>query len=209
MHNGMLPTGDLQPLYFVDNHPSMPRWFKGMKVIIHEWGLWPEQQSLAAQCTEFHCPPGRTDCCCWRLLFTQPDFEGQKSQLQELIEGRRHICDFYPKYHCELNFIEQYWGAAKFQYRAAPRPTTAAAMEDTVRESLDSVPLIQIQRFVSFVAFTSHLIFSRFANHSAQFIAAYREGLSGAQASWANKRYHSHHTIPLQCILKARDSVHT
>ena len=66
----------------------MPRWFKGMEVMIREWGLWPEQQPLAAQCTEFHCPPIPTDCCCQRLLFTQPDFDSQKSQLQELIEGR-------------------------------------------------------------------------------------------------------------------------
>ena len=137
----------------------------------------------------------------------QPNFEGQKSHLQELIKGCGHICNFYLKYHCGLKFIKQYWGAAKFQYRAAPWPTTAAAMKDTVRESLDSVPLIQIQRSISFVTFTSHLIFSRFANHSAQFTTAYREGLSGAQASWANKRYHSHRTIPLQCIPSARDSV--
>jgi hypothetical protein len=113
MRTGRLPTDQPQPLYFDNDHPSMPGWFKGMEVIIREWGLWPEQ-GLAAQCSDFHCIPGRTDCCCRRLLFTQPDFESQRSQLQELIEERGHICDFYPKYHCELNFIEQYWGAAKF-----------------------------------------------------------------------------------------------
>ncbi|KAI9446711.1 hypothetical protein H4582DRAFT_1804652, partial [Lactarius indigo] len=50
-------------------------------------------------------------------------------------------------------------------------------------------------------------LFSRFANHSAHFIAAYREGLSGAQAAWANKKYHSHHTLLPQCILEARTTV--
>ena len=39
------------------------------------------------------------------ILFNQPDFVPQKSELQELIEKRGHLCDFYPKYHCELNFI--------------------------------------------------------------------------------------------------------
>jgi hypothetical protein len=145
MRDGRLPTGEPQPLYFPEDHCTMPGWFKGMEIIIWEWGLWPVG-GLAAQCPLFHCPPDRTDCCCRRILFLQPDFTAQKSQLQELIEGRGHLCDFYPKYHCELNFIEQYWGAAKLQYRAAPRPTTAAAMEKLVKESLDGVPLLQIRR---------------------------------------------------------------
>ena len=66
---------------------------------------------------QLECVPGKTDCCCHCLLFTQPDFIAQKSHLEEFITSHGHICDFYPKYHCELNFIEQYWGAANFHYR--------------------------------------------------------------------------------------------
>src|SRR5271155_3390864 len=40
----------------------------------------------------------KTDCCCCRILFTQPDFVVQKSHLEELITSRGYICDFYPKY---------------------------------------------------------------------------------------------------------------
>jgi hypothetical protein len=86
-----------------------------MEQIIKERRLWPAE-GLNVQCPNFHCPSGRTDCCCRRLLFSQPDFVDQKSQLQELIESRGHLCDFYPKYHCELNFIEQYWGTAKYRF---------------------------------------------------------------------------------------------
>jgi hypothetical protein len=146
MRSGKLPNGDPQFFYYPDDHPTMPGWFKGMEAIIRERGLWPEEGAgLPAQCLDFKCPPNRTDCCCRCVLFNQPDFVNQKPKLQEYIEERGHICDFYPKYHCELNFIEQYWGAAKLQYRAATRSTNIKDMETTVRESLDSVPLLQIR----------------------------------------------------------------
>jgi hypothetical protein len=117
MHCGTLPNGQSQDFYFPadgpDHHPTMPGWFKGMEQIIQERGLWPEG-GLPAQCgTDFKCAPGCIDCCCQHILYLQPDFVAQKSQLEELIEQRHHLCDFYPKYHCELNFIEQYWGTAK------------------------------------------------------------------------------------------------
>jgi hypothetical protein len=91
-------------------------------------------------------PPGRTDCCCRHILFLQPDFVSQKSQLQELVKSRGHLCDFYPKYHCELNFIEQYWGAAKLHFRMAGRAATINEMERNVIQSLDDVPLLHIRR---------------------------------------------------------------
>jgi hypothetical protein len=147
MCSGTLPNGEPQYFYFPDDHPTMPSWFKGMEIIIRERGLWPEEGlGLHAQCPDFKCPADRTDCCCRRVLFNQADFITQKSELQEFIESCGHLCDFYPKYHCELNFIEQYWGAAKFQYRTATRSSTIKDMGTAVRECLDSVPLLQIRQ---------------------------------------------------------------
>ena len=145
MRNGKLLTGEDQLFYFPDEHPTMAGWFKGMEVIIRKHGLWPAD-GLLAQCVNFHCPPGRTDCCCRRLLFMQPDFLDQKPLLQEFIERRGHLCNFYPKYHCELNFIEQYWGAAKLHFQVAGRATTIEEMERKVIACLDDVPLLQIRR---------------------------------------------------------------
>jgi hypothetical protein len=145
MRCGRLPNGDPQSFYFPDDHPSMPGWFKGMEQIIKERGLWPAE-GLNVQCANFHCPPGRTDCCCRRLLFSQPDFVDQKSQLQELIESRGHLCDFYPKYHCELNFIEQYWGVAKYRFRSMDCAATMEQMEKNVISCLNDIPLDQIRR---------------------------------------------------------------
>ena len=144
MRCGVLPNGEAQPLYFCEDHPTMPRWFKGMENIICECGLWPEE-GLRANCVP-RCEMGCTACCCWRLLFLQPDFVSQKSELKELIESRGHLCDFYPKYHCELNFIEQYWGVAKMRFRSAGRVKNLVEMEHQVVKCLDDVPLLEIRR---------------------------------------------------------------
>ena len=137
------PAGTHQTLYYSDDHPTMPGWFKGMEMIIRERGLWPEK-GLNAQCEGFKCQLGRADCCCQRLLFSQPDFVNQKLHLEEFVTSHGHICDFYPKYHCELNFIEQYWGAAKLRYRNSPKTRDVGEMEKNVTTCLDDVPLLQI-----------------------------------------------------------------
>ncbi len=33
--------------------------------------------------------------------------------VQEVIEAAGHLCIFLPKFHCELNFIEFFWGWVK------------------------------------------------------------------------------------------------
>ena len=64
--------------------------------------------------------------------------------LFELVESYGHIAFFYPKFHCELNFIEQCWGAAKYWYRMQPPTNNEAQMEKNVREALDSVDLLKM-----------------------------------------------------------------
>ena len=100
------------------------------------------------QCPGFRCEAGAQHCCCCHVSFTQPDFYAQKSELEEHITLRGHICDFYPKFHCELRFIEQYWGAVKWQYCSSPKITDIGEMEKNVINCLDDIPLLQIQRFV-------------------------------------------------------------
>jgi hypothetical protein len=82
MHGGMVLNSKPQEFYFPEDHPSMPSWFKDIEVIIQECGLWPKEGDLLAQCLGFRCLPGRADCGCRHILFLQPDFVSQKSQLQ-------------------------------------------------------------------------------------------------------------------------------
>ena len=150
MRNGVNPlTGEHQPFYFPDDHPTHPGWFKGMEQIIHERRLWPES-GLPAKCTGPKRPKGHVTCCCHHLFYSQANFKLQKPQLQEHIKSHGHLCDFYPKYHCELNFIEQYWDAAKLQFHIASHARTIHKMERKMLECLDNIPLDQIQRCITF-----------------------------------------------------------
>ena len=130
------------------------------------------------------------------------NFIAQKSHLKELITSCGHICDFYPKYHCELNFIEQYWGTAKFHYQSTPKTSDIDKMEQNVIACLEEIPQLQILRYVIlFLAQKSFFItcylysLLRYANHATRFIDSYTQGLSGPEAAWANKKYHGHCTL--------------
>src|SRR5258708_28445185 len=101
-----------------------------MKIVLEEWGLFQLQDNgkpLNGECKDFKCAEGAMDCCCCHILFNQPDFTCVKSHLEEVIMACGHLCDFYPKFHCELNYIEQYWGAAKLLYRSRPQDGEASS----------------------------------------------------------------------------------
>lgn len=37
----------------------------------------------------------------------------QRSSIEEVIANVGHLVEFFPKFHCECNFIERFWGEAK------------------------------------------------------------------------------------------------
>jgi len=53
-------------------------------------------------------------CCMYRVLSLQEDFRSEKSMLPSYIEERGHICEFLPKFHCELAAI-MLWGFGKYR----------------------------------------------------------------------------------------------
>ena len=109
---------------------------KGMKRILQERGLWKD--GLKKQCgrekkkrrggfddpvfeetmekyearTADRCEEGK-GCCALRILEAEPDFKNEVSLLETVIQSAGHEIIFYPKFHCELNYIEYYWAALK------------------------------------------------------------------------------------------------
>lgn len=77
-----------------------------MKQIAWERGLW--RPGLVLRDAE------NPDASLQHILSNCLDFQQQaNSILKEAIEARGHICDFFPKFHCELNAIERIWSKSK------------------------------------------------------------------------------------------------
>lgn len=65
-------------------------------------------------------PNESTTCCMRKVLSFQADFLAEKPRLQLVIEAAGHKCYFLPKFHCELNPIEMYWGWVKIRELNSP-----------------------------------------------------------------------------------------
>ncbi len=78
--------GNVQQMAFPDGEA------KGMKAILEERGV--DTKRMKAADTR-------------AILKSHPDFQNQKTLLEEFVEGRGHICLYYPKFHCELSPIER------------------------------------------------------------------------------------------------------
>jgi len=105
-----------------------------------------DANKLKAQCKGFKCKEGETDCCCRHILFNQPDFAHVPTLLETLCSRRGFKVIFLPKFHCELNFIEQCWGYAKRLYRLYPLTKKDEEMEANVHKALLAVPIECMRR---------------------------------------------------------------
>ena len=186
----------LQDLYFPTDHLAYPGKFKGMKTILEECRLH-QFANLHTKCPSFKCADVCENCCCWQVLFNQPDFSLVKSLLEETCSGYSIEVLFLPKFHCELNPIEMCWGCAKWLYHLKPESSKEADLERNTLESLEEVPLVFMRRYaIYFVYHKPTLILHRYANRAHQFGDGYLCGLTGALAVWAAKTFHGHRVYP-------------
>jgi hypothetical protein len=171
--DGIKSDGSKQLMHLPDGTP------KGIKKILEERDLWiPGLNRIWDDCKKRS--PVQNFCCAVRILELQPDFINQKPLIQEIIEARGHKVIFYPKFHCELNFIEMFWGAAK-KYARENCDYTFKSLEKTIPLALNSVSLESIRKY---------------AQRAWRFMDAYRKGLTGVEALYTVKKYKSHRKIP-------------
>jgi hypothetical protein len=136
--------GAPQEFYWPEGHKKSGL-FKGMATILTERGF--DVTKLKAQCKNFECAAGATDCCCCcRILYCQPDFANVESFLETTCKARGFQVILLLKFHCELNFIEQCWGFVKWIYRTYPMSTKDSDLEINVINALDSVPIASMRR---------------------------------------------------------------
>lgn len=171
-----------QPMVFPSDDPKHAREPKGIKAVLTERGLF--RKKLRGRC-ESKCEVGALACCNKRILELQPDFQEQKSLVQEVIEAAGHLCIFLPKFHCELNFIEFFWGAVK-KYLRDRCDYTFDTLKENMPLALASVQLQTIRKW-------------ELRTH--RWIEAYRSGLSTKDAQlrvkqFSSTKYKSHRRVP-------------
>lgn len=172
----------VQSMVFPANHAQHPNEPKGMQQVLKERGLW--RKGLLMECKP-KCDRNNSECCAKRILEHQPDFMAQKSLVQEVIEEAGHLCLFLPKFHCEINFIEYFWGAAK-RWLREHCDYTFETLKLNVPKALASVSLELIRRW---------------EHRSWRFIEAYAEGLDAHSSQqkvreFSSRQYKSHRRIP-------------
>lgn len=147
---------------------------KGIRTILMERDLW----SPSLRLNEAR-----------ELLARQPDFQSQLSWLEETLRAESgFFVDFYPKFHCEFNFIELYWGAVK-SYARRNCNYTFRGLQSLLPQALASVSLQSVRKF---------------ARKCYRYMDAYRitdengnRKLTPAQVEFAVKKFKKHRSIPL------------
>jgi hypothetical protein len=136
-------------------------YFKGVKRILEERGLWhdldrsPGRENkkwrLFCSNNDSFNNSGNVECCARHCLANQPDFQYQLCALQETLQRAHLLCRFYPKFHCECNWIERYWADIK-RYVRQHCDYTFSGLKNVLNDAFDAAsppdqPPIKIRRY--------------------------------------------------------------
>jgi hypothetical protein len=185
-HNRGMP----QRMIFDNDHPdyALRGKAKGIRQVLGERGLWRERRAdgfrFLLLCPKTHdrpgCDPGLNgECCATALLQSQRDFAEQKGRLQEEVEAAGHSVIFYPKFHCELNFIERFWCASK-HYARENCEYNLNGLRKTLPAACKSVSTASIYRYYQ---------------HCCRIIEAYIEGHKYGTEAFVERAYKSHRRV--------------
>jgi len=169
---------------------------KGVKTVLTERGLWPNEVIMSRRRKKnfnFICQDCKNNmskdtvnCCATTLLSAQPDFQAQREWLSEIVESAGHRVIYYPKYHCELNFIETLWSIIKARLRRHC-DYSLLGLQQNIPKIINSIDMPCVRR-VSRYAF--------------RYMSGYRKGLTGPLLDYAVKKYKGHRRIPLSVTKK-------
>ena len=148
---------------------------KGLKQVLIERGLWLNEGLKLEEA--------------WKVMSQQSDFLVQKEQLEEIIVAAGYQIIFYFKFHCELNYIENFWSAAK-KFSWLYYDYSWIGLQRTVLLALTSISLTTI---------------CQYARKAFRYINVYQKGLTGRAAEFAVKKYCSHHWI-FDSVLQSVDT---
>jgi hypothetical protein len=146
-----------QPMTFPGDHhdAQLQGKPKGIEQVLRERGLWrdrnPDGSRFLLHCSKSgdgqQCAPVmQGTCCASSLLTAQPDFMEQTGLIEERLLAAGQLVIFYPKFHCELNFIERFWSSAKHHARENCS-YSLLGLRRNVPAAVHSVPTVTVNRY--------------------------------------------------------------
>lgn len=121
-------------------------------------------------------------CCANYVLAHEPGFLAQEEWLTQVVHEPGFEIIFYPKYHCELNYIEMIWGWAK-SYHRRTCTHNYKDLKERLPKTFDDLLDVSFVRKVF--------------QHCLRFMSGYRQNLEDPLSDYAMRKYASHRVLPI------------